>query len=648
MGLLNPLLLLLAGAAAIPLLLHLLQRHHGPRVVFPALRYLRRAETESARRIRVRQILLMLLRVCAVLLIAFAAARPFMRAAGAAHAPTAAVIVLDNSLSSAAVEDDRRVLDALVDRALELLVLAGADDRFWLLRAGAAHEPALSGDAEATAMRVRETQPTAAAADLGAALQRARALLAAGADGRATEIHLLSDLQATSFATRVTADVTTPPVIVWHPGTEPPPNRAVTRVEVGGGLAPVAGQRTTVAATIAGDGEEAVGVRLLQEGRLVAAATARPGETALLALPPREEGLMTGRVEIDADALNADDSRYFVVRVQPPPAVWVADSPAFVGDALDVLAQAGRIRRGASAAAADVLILPAATGLETAPAAATVVVLAPADAVEIPAANRRLTAAGVPWRFAPPRTGEARFGEGEAGDPLHAALQGVRMQYVAPLVPEAATGADTVLLTLADGTPWAAAGRRRTGGAYVVLASPLTAEASTLPTSAAMLPLLDRVTSTWSQPAADHADAAPGATVLLPAAATAVERPDGSRESVTGGAAYTLGSDAGIYRVLRADEVVSAVAVNAGTAAANLSRLDRRGLEARLPGWRVHAHTDAAAYLRAAFRERVGRELWRPLLFALLAVLLVETLVAATGRARRSEGDVRLTGVEAG
>ena len=46
MGLLNPLLLLLAGAAAVPLLLHLLQRHQGPRVIFPALRYLRRAEKE--------------------------------------------------------------------------------------------------------------------------------------------------------------------------------------------------------------------------------------------------------------------------------------------------------------------------------------------------------------------------------------------------------------------------------------------------------------------------------------------------------------------------------------------------------------------------------------------------------------------------
>ena len=75
MGVLNPILLVLAGAAAVPLLLHLLQRHQGPRIVFPALRYLRRAEKESARKIRLRQLLLMLLRMIAVLLVAFPAAR---------------------------------------------------------------------------------------------------------------------------------------------------------------------------------------------------------------------------------------------------------------------------------------------------------------------------------------------------------------------------------------------------------------------------------------------------------------------------------------------------------------------------------------------------------------------------------------------
>src|SRR5688500_1116791 len=98
MGFLSPLLLLLAGAALVPLLLHLMHRRPGPRIDFPALRYLRRAQKESGRRVRLRQLLLLALRVAAVLLLALAAARPFLRTGASGHPPTDVVLVLDNSM----------------------------------------------------------------------------------------------------------------------------------------------------------------------------------------------------------------------------------------------------------------------------------------------------------------------------------------------------------------------------------------------------------------------------------------------------------------------------------------------------------------------------------------------------------------------
>src|SRR5690606_41504514 len=89
MGFLVPALLALAAAAVVPIVLHLLQRHQGPRVVFPALRYLRRAEQERARQVRLRQLLLLLLRVAALLLLPLAAAQPCIRGAGPSHVPSA-------------------------------------------------------------------------------------------------------------------------------------------------------------------------------------------------------------------------------------------------------------------------------------------------------------------------------------------------------------------------------------------------------------------------------------------------------------------------------------------------------------------------------------------------------------------------------
>ena len=49
MSFLAPFYLLLAGAAAVPLLLHLLRRRVATRVDFPAARYLLRAEQEHSR-----------------------------------------------------------------------------------------------------------------------------------------------------------------------------------------------------------------------------------------------------------------------------------------------------------------------------------------------------------------------------------------------------------------------------------------------------------------------------------------------------------------------------------------------------------------------------------------------------------------------
>ncbi|HEU4584871.1 MAG TPA: BatA domain-containing protein, partial [Gemmatimonadaceae bacterium] len=110
---LSPLWLIAAGAAAIPLFIHLLRRRTGARVDFPAVRYLARAEREHSRKLRLRNLLLMLLRVAAILLVAAAAARPVLRVGGGGHAPTALAVVLDNSLSTSAIVGGRPVLEDL-------------------------------------------------------------------------------------------------------------------------------------------------------------------------------------------------------------------------------------------------------------------------------------------------------------------------------------------------------------------------------------------------------------------------------------------------------------------------------------------------------------------------------------------------------
>ncbi len=631
MGFLHPLLLGLGVATAVPILLHLLQRHQGPRVVFPALRYLRRAEREHARRIRLRQLLLMLLRIAAIALLASAAARPFLRAGGGSHAPTAVAIVLDNSMSTGVVSGDDRVLDGLKARALETLGRATSQDRFWLIRAGSPWEPAWPGDASETADRVRATEATWAGADLPAAVEQARAILEAGAAGRATEIQLLTDLQATGLASTPPEAAASMPLLVTAPEEPAPPNHAVSDVEIGGGAAPPAGVRTTAAVAVSGAPDSTVTIRLALEGRVVGAATPAGGSAALLALPALPAGPLWGWAETDPDALRADDRRFFAMRVPDPPAVAVSGDIGMAQSALDVLAGSGRIRTG-TPASADVVLTPGASALSSIPAGATAIVLPPRSEAELPAVNRRLADAGIAWVYtAGAGPGENRLEVAES-DPLRPQLAGIRVFEAFRLAPvgDPRPGADSALLRLDDGAPWIVRGERRGGGRYLLLASSLSEEASTLPASAALVPLLDRMIGVWATSGGTPASAEPGQEITLAADISEVEQPDGTLETVAPGSIYRLGPESGVYQFRANGETLAVLAVNPPARESDLRRADRARLDEVFGGFdltRVHP----ADWSRTVFRSRLGSETWRAVAGLALLVLLVESFVAAAG-----------------
>lgn len=633
MTFLAPALLALGLAVAVPLALHLLQRHQGPRFVFPAIRYLRRAEREHASRLRLRQILLLALRVLAILLIAAAAARPFLPVGGGDHPPTSVVIVLDNSMATGGVVEDRRVLDHLKDAALETLARAGPDDRLWLIRAGEPWEPAVTGELGVVEAAVRRTDPAAAEADLPAQLARARSILASEPDDRPREIHLLSDLRARSFAGSGpgSSGEGQAPVLVLDPPARLTDNRAVTSVEVGGGLPPRAGERTTVTVrldrfgTVVEAPPDSTDIRLVVEGTVLAVVRAPVGATAALSLPAREPGIVTGRVEIDSDALAADDRRYFQMTIRPPPAVWLAEPLMFLDEAIAVLAEAGRVRR-ATTAPGDVVVAPGGRGVDAVLRGSGVVVLPPATPLELAGTNQRLGAGGVPWRLGPPGPGEARLDPDDTG--LGEVLAGVQLHQVYSLEP-VGDPAHTVLLRLRTGEAWAVAGTTETGR-YLILGTPLTPDGGTIPTSAAMLPLLDRAINAWVGGASDAVEHRPGDVVTL-AVGDSIVRPDGASDPVRSGSVYRL-TEAGVYLVFEADSLVAAFAVNPSPTASDVRALSHRDAVERLAGADAQ-RVSARAWGGAVFQRRLGQDLALPLLVAALLVLLVESAIAGAGRA---------------
>ena len=85
-------------AALVPVVLHLRRRERIPRLPFSDVRFLRGASVEQARRRRLREWLLLALRMLALLLLALAFARPFLSDT-VSSSQAATVVLVDTSFS---------------------------------------------------------------------------------------------------------------------------------------------------------------------------------------------------------------------------------------------------------------------------------------------------------------------------------------------------------------------------------------------------------------------------------------------------------------------------------------------------------------------------------------------------------------------
>ena len=133
MSFLAPLFLVALAALAIPVLIHLTQRERKQIVEFPSLMFLRKIPYPSVRRRRIRDWLLLLARLTALLLIILAFARPFVRRptlrVSGSSGPREVVLLLDRSYSMGYGNHWERARDA-ARRAVRAL---GTDDRASLI-----------------------------------------------------------------------------------------------------------------------------------------------------------------------------------------------------------------------------------------------------------------------------------------------------------------------------------------------------------------------------------------------------------------------------------------------------------------------------------------------------------------------------------
>ena len=602
MGFLAPWFLLLGGAALVPLLIHLLRRRIGLQVEFPAARYLARAERDHSRTMRMRNLLLMLLRVLAVILIAAAAARPTARMAGSGHAPTALAIVLDNSLSTSVVEGGSSLLDQFKQNARNVLSTATPDDRLWLITADGALR---GGNAAALTEELERVRPFPGAGNLRDAV--ARGVAAVEASGLpARQVAVITDGQRSTWTEPVQLRGSIP-VLVYAPKQTAPVNRSVVAADPRPVRWTPRGALTArVQSPDSTTYRMALGTRTLSRGTVAA------GEEATVRAAPAERGWVAGTMEIEPDELVLDNARHFALWIGAPPAVTVLPGAGqFADNAVDVLRASERVAAGSG------VIIASADEATTKPA----LLLPPMDAVRVGAANRNLERLGIPWRFGAPRR-EASIARGDQ-------MQGVSVTARYPLIARGVPDAET--LAVVGREPWIVS-----GPGYVLVGSPLDANATSLPVSAGFLPWLgDMLASRLHAEPGTVRQAVPGQRIPRPSGVDVIEGTDGRRIAVAG-STIEAPATAGTYFLIQGSRRVGALVVNPEPEESRLERIGGKELRDHVATSGVRVVDDASDWTRLAFTGAARRSLLGPLLIIILLILAAEMAAATIGGSVRT------------
>nr|HEX4316965.1 BatA domain-containing protein [Kofleriaceae bacterium] len=321
MGFLAPLMLAGVAAIAVPIAIHLIGRRRARVVKFAALDFLMTTKRRTARRLRLRERLLLLFRGLACAAVALALAKPYTscerRGPEVARGPQAAVLVIDDSFASGVVVDGRPWLKGAADEARRILTALGPEAEVAIVRAseGAEHPTELTRDHLKLRDQLLALEPSARPADSTRALGAAAQLLAQSSHTKKT-VYLLSLVAKTGFRDEPAWGPNGPALVVEDLRPPKLANLAVTGLtaesQPGDGTRAIAfdaevSNFSDAAATV--ELSLAVGDRIVAKGELPVPANDHRTKRFLATLPAGARAT-DASVSLDGDALAIDDKRW--------------------------------------------------------------------------------------------------------------------------------------------------------------------------------------------------------------------------------------------------------------------------------------------------------------------------------------------------
>lgn len=318
---------MLAGAAAlaIPIVIHLLLKRKRKRLRFSTIQFFLKQDEQSSKRRKLRNWLLLTLRLLIVALLVLAFARPFLQESGGQRADRnrqQVILVLDCSASMQSVGTDGPRWAKAIDQARKIVAGLGSEDRVAVLGCSA-HVDVISGFAPpAPALKaIADAEPSLGVSDLGEGLRQAIGLATAVDPKLATTVYVISDLQRSACANLAVCTIPQEiEVKVVAVGDLFSPNFAVSQLCFESAKGPI--PQLSVA-NFSEDENAGVAIDLSVDGKSLAKWPVHLRSGAVtnieLSLPQLKPGWHEVRATLDSkDALELDNTRYASLFIPEP------------------------------------------------------------------------------------------------------------------------------------------------------------------------------------------------------------------------------------------------------------------------------------------------------------------------------------------
>jgi len=344
---LNPWALLGLVAAAIPLVLHLLNLRRLRTVEFSTLRFLKDLQKTSIQRLKLRQILLLIVRTLLIISLVMAFSRPTLQGSIpfflSEKAKTTAVILFDDSYSMQASDEYGVYIAQAKKAAHTILSSLNEGDEIALLRLSECNAPQLTAQLQhtfpAVTSAIDNIEPVASFVPFSAALPKTIDIFSTSHNYN-RELYLLSDFQE-GLIKELSSSISNLPRFPEHTqfyffpiGKKPTRNASLEAISISTVIFSP-NKPYTVSATVVNTGTTPLvnqSISIYQNGKRAAEKSVDVGESQRrevdFSLLPLQRGTITGEIILEDDNCEFDNKRTFAITIPEQIHVCIIGTPS--------------------------------------------------------------------------------------------------------------------------------------------------------------------------------------------------------------------------------------------------------------------------------------------------------------------------------